>query len=224
MRDYDNSDFEWVSVPSMEGVVSSTTGNSTISLGLKKKETELKKSFAKTPKKIFELKYLNKKGFKINTDSKYVDEQLSMFKDKLDLIKTAEFDMSRGVNEIASIVLRLENRKKYSEHKDFFEEFAYTTTDRINSVIKNNQNLKLGKVEQFIADMPKEASDVMKKYNEESKKLCGKQSVFYIIADKKDFQKSEKRRDPILLAQSPYAHVWQILGAWDEEMLLLEDL
>jgi len=224
MRDHqNNSDFEWVAVPSLSDSTSaSITGN--IQVQVKKKEAELKKSFSKTPKRVFELKYLNKSGFKINTDPKYVDEQLKLFKDKLDLIKTAEYDMSRGVNDIASLVLRLENRKKYPEHKDFFEQFAYTTTDRINSVLKNHSNLKLGLVEQFIADMPKEAIEVMKQYNKECKDLCGKQTVFYIIADKKDFKKSEQRRDPILLAQSPYSHVWQILGAWDEEMMFLEEL
>ncbi len=44
------------------------------------------------------------------------------------------------------------------------------------------------------------------------------------IADKKDFEKKDKRRDPILLAQSPFGHFWQILGAWDKEMLFLEEL
>lgn len=224
MREHSNSDFEWVAVPEMTGISTATSSGGTVNLAFKKKESELKKSFTKTPKRVFELKYLNKSGFKINTDPKYVDEQLKLFKDKLDLIKSAEYDMSRGVNDIASLVLRLENRKKYPEHKDFFEQFAYTTTDRINSVIKNHDNLKLGLVEQFIADMPKEAIEVMKQYNKECKDLCGKQTVFYIIADKKDFKKSEQRRDPILLAQSPYSHVWQILGAWDEEMMFLEEL
>lgn len=191
---------------------------------IKKKETALKKKFNLTPKKVFELQFLNKKNFKINTDPAYVDEQLESFKDKLDLIKSSEYDMSRGTNEIASLVLRLGNRKKYEGAKDFFEQYAYTTTDRVNKVIANHSHLKLGKVEEFIADMPKEASDAMKKYNQECEKLCGKKSIFYIIADKKDFKKTEQRRDPILLAQSPYSHVWQILGAWDEEMMFLEEL
>lgn len=191
---------------------------------LPKDEKERKKKFALTPKRVFELKFLNKNDYKINTDAKYIDEQITSFKDKLNLIKTAEFDMSRGVNEIASILLRLENRKKYTEVKGFFEQFAYTTTDRINKVVKNHDNLKLGGIDQFIADLPKEASSAMKEYSKNTQKLCEKNAVFYIIADKKDFQKTDKRRDPILLAQSPFAHVWQILGAWDEEMLFLEEL
>lgn len=177
-----------------------------------------------TPKGVYEMKMLNDLTFKLNTNTDYVDQQLSDFKDKLGLIKSEEYDMRNGVNELTSIVMRLENRKKYAEVKDFFEEYPYTTTSKINGVIKTHNHLKCGKIAQFIADLPKEAVEVMKKYNEHTDKVCGKQAVFYIIADQKDFKKSDTRRDPILLAQSPFGHFWQILGAWDEEMLFLEEL
>jgi hypothetical protein len=75
-------------------------------------------------------------------------------------------------------------------------------------------------IAQFIAEMPKEAVEVMKQYNKATGELCD----FYNIADKKDFKKSDQRCDPILLAQSPFGHVWQILGAWDEEMMFVEEL
>lgn len=191
----------------------------------KDKKPEKKEEKPKhTPKGIFELGLLHEKTFKLNTDPKYVDDQLASFKDKLALINAAEHDMRRGVNEIASIVLRLENRKKYPEVKEVFEEFPYTTTTKINAVIKDNDYLKIDLVEQFIADMPKEAVDAMKRYSQACEKLCGKKAVFYIIADKKDFKKTDQRRDPILLAQSPFGHFWQILGAWDKEMMFLEEL
>lgn len=150
--------------------------------------------------------------------------QLADFKDKLGLIKSEEYDMRRGVDEIASIITRLENRKKYAEVKEQYEEFPYTTTSKINALVKEQKHLKLGQVAQFLADMPKEATEAMKRYNKATNQLCGKQAVFYIIANKKDFEKTETRRDPILLAQSPFGHFWQILGAWDEEMLFLEEL
>ncbi len=177
-----------------------------------------------TPKKVYELKTLHDKAFKLNTNASYVDEQLTNFKEKLSMINAEEYDMRRGVIEISSIVMRLENRKKYAQHEKFYSEYPYTTDSKIAEVLKKHSNLQLGQVAQFLADMPKEATDVMKSYSVETEKLCDKLPVFYIIADKKDFQKTEKRRDPILLAQSPFGHVWQILGAWDKEMMLLEDL
>ncbi len=177
-----------------------------------------------TPKGIYKLKMLNDEGFKMKTDPVYLDEQIDTFKEKLGMIKKTDWDMNRGTTEIASILKRFENRKKYADFKEFYEEFPYTTTARINDLVKEHSYLKLGQVEQFLADMPKEAVDTMKRYTKETEKLCGKKPIYYIIAKKKDFEKSEKRRDPILLAQSPFGHFWQILGAWDEEMLLIEEL
>lgn len=177
-----------------------------------------------TPKDVYQLKTLNDESFAIKTDPAYVDEQIDTFQTKLGMIKSQEFDMNRGTVEIGSMLIRMQNRKKYPQHEGFFSEFPYTTTAKINELTKTHDYLKLGEVSQFLADMPKDAVDVMKKYTTEVKKLCDKKPAFYIIANKKDFEKSDKRRDPILLAQSPFGHFWQILGAWDEEMLLIEEL
>lgn len=189
-----------------------------------KKETENQNVKRSTPKEIHELKLLHDRTFKLRVDEGYVDGQLSTFKDKLALIKSEEYDMARGVKEIGSIVVRLENRKKYPDVREFFEQFPYTTTGRIEDLVKEHDHLKIGQVAEFLADMPKEATDVMKDYNKNTDKVCGKQAVFYIIAEKKDFERTTKRRDPILLAQSPFGHFWQILGAWDKEMILVEEL
>lgn len=207
---------DWIAVQS------TAAGAAIVGPGVDKAVKDGKKQL--TPKEVNNLKMLHDETFKLNTDAKYVDGQLADFKDKLALIQSEEYDMRRGTNEIASIIQRLENRKKYSLVKDVFEEFPYTTTSRINKVVKENDHLQLGQVAQFMADMPAEATAAMKRYNEGTQRLCGKQAVFYIVADKKDFKKSDRRRDPILLAQSPFGHFWQILGAWDEEMMFLEEL
>lgn len=177
-----------------------------------------------TSKRIYEMKMLNDKAFTLNTNPEYIEQQLSDFTDKLGLIKSEEYDMRRGIEEVSSIMLRLENRKKYPDVKDFFEEFPYTMMSKIAELLKAHNYLELGQIAQFLADMPKEATSVMKEYNKNTDKICGKQAIFYIIADRKDFKKTNIRRDPILLAQSPFGHFWQILGAWDKEMLLIEEL
>lgn len=177
-----------------------------------------------TPKGVYHLKLLNDESFTIKVDPAYIEDQLADFKDKLGMIKSAEWDMNRGTVEISSMIIRLENRKKYPDFKEFFEQFPYTTTARMNDLVAKHTHLKVGEVEQFLADMPKEAVTVMKEYTAKTQQLCDKKPLYYIIANKKDFEKTEKRRDPILLAQSPFGHFWQILGAWDEEMLLIEEL
>lgn len=200
-----------------------TAATNTSAVQLVKTPTKAQKKEL-TPKKVYSLEMLHDTAFKINMDPKHVDDQVVAFKEKLALIKTEEYDMQRGTEEIGSILLRMENRKKYASVSKTFEKYPYTTNARINSVVKKHDYLQLGQVAQFLADMPKDATDAMKDYNDACHKLCGKKAVFYIIANKKDFQKSEKRRDPILLAQSPFGHFWQILGAWDDEMLFLDEL
>jgi hypothetical protein len=185
---------------------------------------EEKRKIEITPKGVYEMKLLDEKTFKLNTNEEYIDEQIVNFKDKLNLMKVSESDFTRGLQEISSIIQRLENRKKYQKFEEFFKDFAYTTNAKINEIIKNHDYLKIDKVDNFMADMPKEAVEVMKNYNKKCSDLCQKKAIFYVIANKKDFQKVEKRRDPILLAQSPFGHIWQILGVWDEEMLIIDEL
>ncbi len=176
-----------------------------------------------SPKRVYDMRMLHDKGFKLNMNPAYVDKQIADFKAKLAMMKDPQYDY-RGSNEIGSILLRMENRKKYPKVKATFEKYPYTTNKRIESVLKNHDYLQIGEVSQFLADMPAEATEAMKDYNLATTELCGKKAVFYIIADKKDFKKTNSRRDPILLAQSPFGHFWQIIGAWDEEMLFLEEL
>ena len=129
-----------------------------------------------------------------------------------------------GYLELETLVERLNNRKKYEEHKEFFDEFPYTRSALINDVLADNGHLRSKRAEEFIPDMPDEAIDIMEQYNEHTQAICGKNAIFYIIADKKDFGEKDRKRDPILLAQSPFALEWQVLGAWDEEVIYLGDL
>lgn len=188
------------------------------------KKPKKKKKPTVTPKGAYELKLLNDESFKIKVGKKYVEEQIEDFKEKLEMMTSSEYDVDRGTKEVASILMRFQNRIKYKEHSKFFDEYPYTSTRRMIDLVEKHDNLKIDKVEEFLADMPKEAMNEMKAYTRETKKLCKKKPIFYIIADKKDFEKTHKRKDPILLAQSPFGHFWQILGAWDEEMLFLDEL
>lgn len=189
----------------------------------KKKVEEVKIQI--TPKGVYEMKFLDEKdGFLFNTDPKYIDDQLADFNYRKLLIKGDRYEMGNGLKEIESMVVRMQNRKLYDKHAKFYEQYPYTRTSRINALLKQHSYLKMDTVDQFVSSLPKEAIEAMKKYREETERMCQKLPTFYIIADKKDFQKTEERKDPILLAQSPFGHFWQIIGAWDEEMMLLEEL
>jgi hypothetical protein len=149
----------------------------------------------------------------------HLEEKIAVLNMKKDFIRSNSY----AKKEVIDMVTRLENRRKWNEFKDFFEKFDNTDTDKVNALI-NKYNLVLKTSDLFIPKFPKEAIDIMKEYKDNVKKLCGKCPVFYVIAEVEMFKKEDKRNDPILLVQSPFGIYWQILGAWDRELILLEEL
>lgn len=148
-----------------------------------------------------------------------LEEKIAMFKMKKDLIKSNHY----CEKEVIDFQLRLENRRKYEEHKEFFGKFECTSSEKINALV-SKYDLTLQTSDLFIATFPDDATKIMSEYTERTMALCGKKPIFYVIGEKKDFKKRFERNDPILLAQSPFGIYWDILGAWDKELLLLEEL
>lgn len=125
--------------------------------------------------------------------------------------------------ELKALMERLENRKKYFEHKEFFQRFDNTDENKIKTLCEK-YNLVMKESDIFIPEFPDEAVLVMKEYTDKVEEITGQKPVFYVIATKEDFKDADGKRDPILLAQSPFGFYYQILGAWDKEMLLLSQL
>lgn len=112
----------------------------------KKKETKEPALEPKhlTPKEVYTMKMLNDEHFILKTNKEYVEGQIKSFKDKLSMIKAEEYDMNRGVKEISSMVIRMENRLKYGLHESFYSQFAYTTGARLADLVKTHNYLKIG--------------------------------------------------------------------------------
>lgn len=150
---------------------------------------------------------------------------LSNLQDKIDILKyKSELIVQHyAKREVDALIERLENRKKWEDHKAFFNEFQNTTDEKIDQLL-DKYDLVMNTSDLFVPEFPDEAIAVMKAYTEEMQKVCGKKPVFYVIAEPDKFRKAYERRDPILLVQSPFGFYWQILGAWDKEMILLSEL
>jgi len=147
-----------------------------------------------------------------------IDEKISILKDKSKLIA-----QSYAKREVDALIERMENRKKYFSSKEFFEKFSNTTDEKIDNLLKKYE-LVMKTSDIFVPEFPDEAIKIMTDYTEEVAKICDKKPYFYVIADEDIFRKSYDKRDPILLVQSPFGFYWQILGAWDKEMLILSEL
>lgn len=148
----------------------------------------------------------------------HLDEKIETLKDKSIML-----NQRYAKEQIDGLVERLENRKNYEPYVDFFTRFKNTTDEHIDALL-DKYLLVIKDAQLFIPTFPKEAIDVMKEYTAVCKKVCSKEPVYYVIAEEKDFQKKYEKLDPILLVQSPFGFYWQILGAWDKEMLLLTEL
>lgn len=206
---------------------------------------------SKTPKEVYVLEGLNDTDFKLNCDPAYIQKQVRSLNRKANLMPKGttkkrnwgEEILSGGTingrEEVVSMIERMQNRLRYTEvyrrvsdgvqagdqtFKDFYEQYAWTTSAKINDLLKEVTNLRSKRIEEFIPDLPDEALDVIEEYDAATLALCNKKPVYYMIADKKDFGEMDRKRDPILLVQSPFNLGWQVLGAWDEEMVYLGDL
>jgi hypothetical protein len=147
-----------------------------------------------------------------------LDDKIAMLKEKENLIR----DHYTG-REVKALLERLQNRKKYAEHKEFFDKFDNTTQEKIDALLEKT-GLVMKTSDIFIPEFPDEAINVMKAYTEKVELISGKKPIYYVIAEAKEFRSAYEKRDPILLVQSPFGFYYQILGAWDEEMLLLSEL
>jgi len=147
-----------------------------------------------------------------------LDEKIEMLKEKADLIV-----QHYAKREIKGLLERLENRKKYKLFKSFFDGFQNTNDEKISNIL-NKYELVMKTSDIFIPEFPDNAIKIIKEYTTKVMELCGKKPLFYVIATEENFKENDKRRDPILLVQSPFGFYWQILGAWDKEMLILSEL
>jgi hypothetical protein len=150
---------------------------------------------------------------------------LSNLEDKIEVLKYKADLITQHYSkrEVKALIERLENRKKWDKFKNFFQEFQNTTDEKIDDLLEK-YDLVMKTSDLFIPEFPDDAIAVMKKYTNNMKKLCKKKPVFYVIAEPDKFKKAYEKRDPILLVQSPFGFYWQILGAWDKEMILLSEL
>jgi hypothetical protein len=155
-----------------------------------------------------------------------IDEKIALLKDKLSLIH----DNYAAKRDVSLLLIMLQNRKKYYDKaKDgqifwqYFAKYDITNEANINKLL-TKYGLVMEKSDIFIPEFPTDAINAMKEFSEKCKELCDREPIFYVIATKESFNKKYEKRDPILLAQSPFGFYFHILGAWDKEMLYLPEL
>jgi hypothetical protein len=208
-----------------------------------KKKKAVVKPAEPSAKEVYAAGGLNSKSFVIKNGEDYIQEQVSIIDSKLNFIGPKPKQRGRrgmdetfavpewgpvsyGRMELESIRERLLARAHLSEKEvaDVVAKYPHTTSQLVSDLLTAQRHLRCARSDSFVPDFPKDAIQAMEEYNKLSIKVTGKKTTFYVIAKHEDFEQIQKRRDPILLAESPFGHFWQVLGAWDEEMVFLGDL
>ncbi len=145
-----------------------------------------------------------------------VDEQIETINKRKDFI-LKNFDFN-PVDEIEALHF-LEARKKYLKFQDSFNWPAVT----FESAQKLCKKYKLKQTSLSInyKNLPTEAIDEMEAYIQVWEKVREDKPLFVLIVDDGG---RETKKDPILLAMSPFGKWYHFLGAWDKEVEYVDDI
>jgi hypothetical protein len=158
-----------------------------------------------------------------------LDTKIEMMEAKRSLIQGTKYSTA----EVDALLQCLRNRKKYdakskdgTTFREFFSRLDTTDHAKVMALCEKHE-LVLKDADMFIPEMPDEATRMMKAVTDRTMELCGKKPRLFVIATNDQFREvadREIKRDPIVLAQSPFGFYYYILGAWDAEMLYLPEL
>lgn len=146
-----------------------------------------------------------------------LDGQIKIVKARLKVLK--HFNGQTGDEILALRYLKA--RKKFAKMEKLFP-WAITTDEMIDALIKKYKVQFVG-FGSYSKSVPIEATEQLEKFSVAWEKVVDDE----FTPDVKlitDYRGKEHKKDPILLAESPFGRWWYILGAWDKEVEIVDDL
>ena len=171
------------------------------------------KRIVKKPVEIYEQIISQEPQINLNN----LDGQIKLVKERMKVLTQHTRNVDLKHEKIA--VDYLKARKKYEKYKDLFK-WAITNKDMIDKLCKKYKVKKVS-FNDYYRNIPKEGVDEIKKFGEALQNISSNDPEFSLIID--DGGK-EQRKDPILLANSPFGNLYYILCDWDKEILIVDDL
>ena len=149
-----------------------------------------------------------------------LDKKIKVIKERIKVL--SDYTSETNLQEEHEVLGYLEARKKYIKYKELF---AYpTTNDELIQNLCKEYKLKLVGVTQYSGTMPQEAIDELIKFKKSCLKIRSDKPIVRLIVPDNDPKIEKRKRDPILLVSSPFGRWDYILGAWDKEVLIVDDL
>jgi hypothetical protein len=144
-----------------------------------------------------------------------IDQQIKIVQKRIRILK----EQNCNVRDEEEALSYLKARTKYKKvHKDF--KWAISNQEMIDKLQKKYKVQLVG-FAAYTKCVPNEALDELDKYLDAYHSIRKDDPELKLITD---YEGPEHRRDPILLARSPFGRWWYVLGAWDKEVEIVDDL
>ena len=159
-----------------------------------------------------------------NTDEVKVDftnlkEKIKAVEKRRDFMKK---DLQVSTSDEDQALGYLQARLILSKHKDAKTLFPWniTTQEKINELCKKYKVISAS-LTSYKRCVPQEALDVMEKYLKAYHLVSKGEPLIQLIVD---VGGQEQKKDPIVYATSPFGNYYYVLGAWDKEIEILDEL
>lgn len=151
---------------------------------------------------------------KAKVDLTNLDEKIKAIRKRRDFM---DYELDLSVGDENRVIEWLKARKKYPKYGQLFN-WHTTTQPKVDKLLKKYQ-LKVGSVMEYKRCIPVEAIDEMERFTKSCRRVTASTPIIKIIADA-----DETKKDPILLGQSPFGNFFYVLGAWDKEVEIMDEL
>lgn len=145
-----------------------------------------------------------------------LDQQIALVKRRMNFLID---ELGMGASDEKEALKFLEARKEYIKNKILFN-WSVTSFSKIEELCKKYK-VRVADFQSYYKCVPMEAIDELEKFIDAYKKVRKDEPMLKLIID--DGGK-ETKKDPILLASSPFGKWFFVLGAWDKEVEIVDDL
>ena len=150
----------------------------------------------------------------IKFDVTDINEKIAAIEFRIDFIKN---ELGHNTHEEEKVLSWLKARKQFKKFGKQFK-WAVTNKEKVKWFCKK-YNLRQSGWATYHRNVPNEALAELKKYLDLYSKVSDTDPKLIIIGDH-----DETKKDPILIASSPFGNYFYIIGAWDKEVEIMEEL
>lgn len=144
-----------------------------------------------------------------------IDHKIKTVKRRINVLKEQSVNLSDETEALGYLLAR----KQYNKVKDLFK-WKVTTDEKIKELLSKYKLMQVS-FQGYAKNVPNEALDEIEQFAEAYERVSDRQPNLQLIVD---YEGPEHKKDPILLARSPFGRWWYVLGAWDKEVEYVDDL